>query len=134
MDSYANAGCVLKVDVNCETCKMKLYDVLRSISGPYSVTIDAEEGIAKISGEVDPNILLHALGSGGRHAELKWVNLKSPAPNRAYYDDGYSSYSYGYGHGHGHDDRAIKQPYCGRRWALPDYSYPNGSYSHYPYM
>ena len=73
------------------------------------MTIDAEEGIAKISGEVDPNMLLPALGSGGRHAELNWVNLKSPAPNRAYYDHGYSSYNYG------HDYRTIEQPYWGRR-------------------
>ncbi|CAL5390281.1 unnamed protein product [Camellia sinensis] len=102
-------GCVLKVNVHCEACKMKVYEVLRSISGVYSVTIDAEEGLAKISGEVDPNILLSALGRSGRHAELKWVKLKSTAPNRAYYDD----------HGHSHGYQALEQPYGSRSRHCP---------------
>ncbi|KAI8011849.1 Heavy metal-associated isoprenylated plant protein 32 [Camellia lanceoleosa] len=110
MESYADVGCVLKVNVHCEACKMKVCEVLRSISGVYSVTIDAEEGLAKISGEADPNILLSALGRSGRHAELKWVKLKSTAPNRAYYED----------HGHSHGYQALEQPYGSRSRALPE--------------
>lgn len=103
---------------------MKLYEVLRSISGVYSVTIDAEEGLAKISGEVDPNILLQAVGTSGKHAELKWVQLNSPVlPNRSqhYRDDmdkPYGPYSISYGQYHGYG-RAIEQPHWGRR-ALPE--------------
>ncbi|KAI8557489.1 hypothetical protein RHMOL_Rhmol04G0014500 [Rhododendron molle] len=156
MERYADVGCVLKVNVDCEACKMKLYEVLRSISGVYSVTIDAEEGLAKISGEVDPNILLRAVGTSGKHAELKWVQLKSPVvPNRSqhYRDDmdkPYGPYSISYGQYHGYG-RAIEQPHWGRRALpeaegglrcdthsryclppLPEYSYNYSSISVYP--
>nr|GMC71450.1 heavy metal-associated isoprenylated plant protein 32-like [Ipomoea batatas] len=57
MEPKAEADCVLKVDVQCDECKMKLMEVLSSISGVYSVTIDAEQGIAKVAGEVEPNAL-----------------------------------------------------------------------------
>nr|GMC71327.1 heavy metal-associated isoprenylated plant protein 32-like [Ipomoea batatas]GMC77734.1 heavy metal-associated isoprenylated plant protein 32-like [Ipomoea batatas] len=57
MEPKAEADCVLKVDVQCDECKMKLMEVISSISGVYSVTIDAEQGIAKVAGEVEPNAL-----------------------------------------------------------------------------
>ncbi|GFS45131.1 hypothetical protein Acr_00g0094350 [Actinidia rufa] len=103
MESASEVGCVLKVNIQCEACQMKLLEILRSISGVYSVTLDAEEGLAKISGEMDPNILLWALARNGKHAELKWVSLKSTTPKKGYYNynNGYHSDSYnGYSYGH----------------------------------
>ncbi|CAN4102626.1 unnamed protein product [Withania somnifera] len=106
MEPFAQLGCVLKVDVCCDACKMKMVDVLSSICGVYSVTIDAEEEIAKISGEVDPNLLLRALSRSGlgNHAELQWASLKHPSLSNSYMADGYGSYNHGYGsqsHGYG---------------------------------
>ncbi|KAL3531376.1 hypothetical protein ACH5RR_010698 [Cinchona calisaya] len=75
-------SCILKVNVHCEACKMKIVEVLSSVIGVYSVDIDAREGMAKVSGEVDPNILLKALARTGKHAELAWVKLKHPMLNR----------------------------------------------------
>ncbi|THF99719.1 hypothetical protein TEA_001121 [Camellia sinensis var. sinensis] len=48
--------------------------------GVYSVTIDAEEGLAKISGRSGSKHTSLALGRSGRHAELKWVKLKNAKP------------------------------------------------------
>ncbi|KAK3010044.1 hypothetical protein RJ639_012813 [Escallonia herrerae] len=76
-------GCVLKVNVHCDACKMEMVEVLSAINGVYSLTIDAQEGTARIAGEVDRNILLGALARSGRHAELVRVNLKHPALREA---------------------------------------------------
>ncbi|KAK3013180.1 hypothetical protein RJ639_007899, partial [Escallonia herrerae] len=94
---------------------MTIMEVLSAINGVYSVTIDAQEGTARIAGEVDPNILLGALARSGRHAELVRVNLKHPVLKRShYYDENCTSYDnnhgpYGYG-GHGYRD-AIDGPH-----------------------
>lgn len=100
-------------------------------AGVYSVTLDAEEGLATISGEVDPNILLKAITNTGKHAELKWVNFKHPAPNHyagsGYYnnvdDDGYyGSHGYGYDYGYGSHSGAYgptNQSYYGGRELMP---------------
>ncbi|XP_031106119.1 heavy metal-associated isoprenylated plant protein 32-like [Ipomoea triloba] len=118
MEPVAHAGCILKVDVQCDSCKLNVLEVLSSINGVYSVSIDAEEGVARVSGEVDPNRLLTALARSGRHAEVKTVNLRHPLLNRGY---GASSYENGYGYG------AIDDPYmyAGRR-GLPEYSMCGG--------
>nr|GME02776.1 heavy metal-associated isoprenylated plant protein 32-like [Ipomoea batatas] len=118
MEPVAHAGCILKVDVQCDSCKLNVLEVLSSINGVYSVSIDAEEGVARVSGEVDPNRLLTALARSGRHAEVKTVNLRHPLLNRGY---GASSYENGYGYG------AIDDPYmyAGRR-GLPEYPMGGG--------
>ncbi|KAF7142009.1 hypothetical protein RHSIM_Rhsim06G0227800 [Rhododendron simsii] len=97
--------------------------------GVYSVTLDAEQGLATISGEVDPNILLKAITNTGKHAELKWVNFKLPAPNHyagsGYYnnvDDGYYGHGYGYDYGYGSHSGAYgptNQSYYGGRELMP---------------
>ncbi|XP_059670761.1 uncharacterized protein LOC132316270 [Cornus florida] len=109
---------------------MKMMEVLGSICGVYSVTIDANEGTARVSGEVDPNVLLHALGRTGSHAELVWVKMKSSPPprppGRGYYDHGYDP-TYGY--------RSIEQPYHQQyRRALPEHHgcYGGTHHDHYP--
>ncbi|PSR85392.1 Heavy metal-associated isoprenylated plant protein, partial [Actinidia chinensis var. chinensis] len=131
MESASEVGCVLKVNIQCDACQMKLLEVLRSISGNlrvYSVTLDAEEGLAKISGEMDPNILLWALARNGKHAELKWVSLKSTTPKKGYYNynNGYRSDSYnGYSYG------TSNQPYRNGR-TLPERSRYDSHQSYCP--
>ncbi|CAK9166877.1 unnamed protein product [Ilex paraguariensis] len=125
MEPVANVTCLLKVNVHCEACKMKMMEVMGSITGVYSVTIEAQEGTAKVCGEVDPNILLRALARSGRHAELVWVKLKHPSLSRCNYENGYGSNgSYGYG--------ALEEPYrYGRALPLPEHSSYN-THQHCP--
>lgn len=52
-------------------------------AGTYNISIDGERGLADISGQVDPNMLLHALGRSGQHAELVRVKLQHPASRPA---------------------------------------------------
>ncbi|KAK1384817.1 hypothetical protein POM88_022552 [Heracleum sosnowskyi] len=89
--------CVLKVNCKCEQCKMKLMSVLSSISGVYSVNIDAERGLAEIEGQVDPNHLLQEVSRSGEHAELVSVRLQHPAARQRYssYDRENNNYNYG---------------------------------------
>ncbi|KAL0328555.1 UNVERIFIED_CONTAM: hypothetical protein Scaly_2288100 [Sesamum calycinum] len=117
MEPYAEASCVLKVNVHCQACKMSMLEVLASICGKYNVDINSEEGLARVHAVVDPNLLLRALARTGYHAELKWVKLHHPNLNTShYYDNHYDSYNnYGYGYNHG----SIDDPYSHRR-ALPD--------------
>ncbi|CAI9756819.1 unnamed protein product [Fraxinus pennsylvanica] len=96
MMEVLNSICMLD---NGQACKMKMMEVLNSICGVYSVTIDAEEGTARVSGLVDPNILMRALTRTGYHAELKWVKLKHQELSR------------GYNYGHGYNYGAIDDPY-----------------------
>lgn len=58
--------------------------------GVYSVTWDVEKNLFKISGEVDPNILLKAVLRTGEHAELVSVKLKHPQLRNRNYS--YGSY------------------------------------------
>ncbi|CAN4103928.1 unnamed protein product [Withania somnifera] len=123
---------------------MKMVDVLSSICGVYSVTIDAEEGLAKISGEVDPNLLLRALSRSGlgNHAELQWASLKHPSLSNSYMAAGYGSYNHGYGshsHGYGynsyglgHGYNSIGGPFRQSR-SLPGYNYGYEGHHNYQY-
>ncbi|KAK4355175.1 hypothetical protein RND71_024146 [Anisodus tanguticus] len=151
---FGSLGCILKVDVHCDACKMKMVDVLSSICGVYSVTIDSEDGTAKISGEVDPNLLLRALSRSGlgNHAEVQWVRLKHPMLSNSHMADGYGSYNHGYGsynhgygsynhghgyhnsygHGRGHGYSSIGGPFR-QRSSLPEYSYGYDGHHNYQY-
>ncbi|XP_059635904.1 uncharacterized protein LOC132278098 [Cornus florida] len=87
METYAHMGCVLKVNAGCEACKIKVMEVLGSVCGT-----------AKVTGEVEPNVLLRALAASGKHAELVWVKIKSqppqlPLPPAGQYG-GYDPYGY----------------------------------------
>ncbi|CAH9057111.1 unnamed protein product [Cuscuta europaea] len=73
-------------------------EVLSSISGVYSVNIDAEQGLATVVGEVEPNALLRALSKSGEHAELVRVTLKDPRMNR------YSNYEASYAYNKSYDN------------------------------
>lgn len=63
--NYKNLGC-------------KIYIIH---AGLYNISIDADRGIADISGQVDPNMLLYALAKAGQHAELLRVKLQHPSLN-----------------------------------------------------
>ncbi|KAA8547655.1 hypothetical protein F0562_004084 [Nyssa sinensis] len=65
-----------------------------ALSGVYSVTIDGKEGTVKVTGEVDPSVLMRALAKTGKHAELVWVKLTSSAKTRGYANNKYGSYGY----------------------------------------
>lgn len=91
--------------------------------GVYDVTIDSQEGLAKVYGVVNPNMLVRALTRTGYHAELKWVKLRHPELNRRsyshdYYDHGNYNNRYPYG--------LLDDPYRHRRY-LMDHSYPCSS-------
>ncbi|KAL3637520.1 hypothetical protein CASFOL_018688 [Castilleja foliolosa] len=137
MENYAEASCILKVNIHCQACKMKILEVLGSICGEYNIDINIEEGLVKVYAMVEPNILMKALSRTGYHAELKWAKIQHPKSNRNYYNHtngygyGYDSYNY-----HGHGSGPIDYPY-GYSRALPDpYSYSSHNYptsSTYPY-
>ncbi|XP_027108438.1 uncharacterized protein [Coffea arabica] len=137
MEPYADACCILKVNVNCEACKMKVVEVLSSVIGVYSVDLDAQEGLAKVYGEVDPNMLLKALARTGKHAELAWVKLKHPVMNPR--GDDYHNYSnYGYrNYDEPHSYSRYRSPgwqqqfYPPRRSTMADHQNPYNYYNHY---
>ncbi|KAL8046293.1 hypothetical protein ABFS82_08G169600 [Erythranthe guttata] len=124
MEPYAEASCVLKVNVHCQSCKMHMLEVLGSVCGKYNVDINSEEGLVRVYALVEPNLLLKALARTGYHAELKSVKLRHPDVSKNYYyNSGYDPYSHGYGY---NSYGSIEDPYSYSR-ALPDpYSY--GSY------
>ncbi|KAA8543201.1 hypothetical protein F0562_021304 [Nyssa sinensis] len=63
--------CVLKVNIGCcNECPVKVKKILQKIDGVYSVTTDAENGMIKVSGKVDPMILIKKLSKKGKKAEL----------------------------------------------------------------
>ncbi|KAK3010135.1 hypothetical protein RJ639_011792 [Escallonia herrerae] len=102
--------------------------------GVYSVSIDSQDGLAKVSGEVDPNILLRALARTGNHAELVWVKLKHPVLARGFQGSyGYGKYHNPYGYGstlYDHPWHDAHQPYHSRRRPQVDYPWCNTTYRH----
>lgn len=84
--------------------------------GVYSVTWDAQQNIFKISGEVDPNVLLKAVLCTGEHAELVTVKLNHPQLRHRNYNN-YGSYGPTTGHHvppYRHGYRSLpEQPYYG---------------------
>ncbi|XP_075101041.1 heavy metal-associated isoprenylated plant protein 44-like [Nicotiana tabacum] len=108
MEPFADVSCILKVDVHCDACKMNMVQVLSSVCGVYSLTIDAKAGEVRVCGEVDPNILVKALTRTGKHAEVVYVKLKHPGltPRNHYYANDNRYYRPPYG-GHGHNYGAL---------------------------
>lgn len=62
--------CVLKVNIHCEGCKLKVRKILQKIDGVYKTHIDSDLGKVTVSGNVDPNTLIKKLSKSGKHAEL----------------------------------------------------------------
>ncbi|KAI5679543.1 hypothetical protein M9H77_00770 [Catharanthus roseus] len=126
MDPYADATCILSMNVDCQACKMQVVEVLSSIIGVYSVDIDSSRGQVRVCGEVDPNTLLKALARTGRHAKVEWAKLNHPIVHRSYHNGhGYGdprAYYYNYGYGGGaslEEDPYCNGQICRRNWGYP---------------
>ncbi|XP_040990462.1 heavy metal-associated isoprenylated plant protein 32 [Juglans microcarpa x Juglans regia] len=116
--------CVLKVNSQCETCKRKVMEVLQSLRGAYNITIDADQGTVKVTGRVNPNVLLRVLERYGKHAEVKWIRFEGEVRER-----GYNYYG---------ENGFVPSPYHGMPCNYPvlggGYDYPpyGGGLDHYP--
>lgn len=71
--------CVMNANMGCEKCRRKVYEVLIKITGAYSIDIDAEQATVKVSGKVNPKIILQVLE--GKHAKVKSVKFDGEAPS-----------------------------------------------------
>lgn len=69
----------MNANMGCEKCRRKVYEVLINITGAYSIDIDAEQATVKVSGTVNPKIILQVLE--GKHAKVKSVKFDGEAPS-----------------------------------------------------
>ncbi|GAV63190.1 HMA domain-containing protein [Cephalotus follicularis] len=69
--------CVLRVNIHCDGCKMKVKKLLQKIDGVYTTSINAEQGKVTVTGNVDPARLISKLEKSGKHAELWGVQKGS---------------------------------------------------------
>ncbi|KAI7740761.1 hypothetical protein M8C21_001194, partial [Ambrosia artemisiifolia] len=126
MDPCADMECSLRVHSKCGCCVMKTHDILRAICGVYTVEWDVEKNLFKISGEVDPSILLKAVLSTGEHAELVSVKIKHPQLR-------HRNYSYGsYGPTNGYHMPYYRDAGYSHR-SLANYPYYETNGHYYPY-
>ncbi|KAK3193882.1 hypothetical protein Dsin_025192 [Dipteronia sinensis] len=71
--------CALKVNINCcNGCEVKAKKKLQKLKGVDSITYDAEQGIVRISGNVNPTVVIHKLAELGKKAELLRLDDKNP--------------------------------------------------------
>ncbi|GMJ07842.1 hypothetical protein HRI_004453400 [Hibiscus trionum] len=66
---------LLKVNINCQGCNRRVKKLLRKIEGVFSVHIDEEHQVVKVTGKVDPTKLVKRLIKFGKHAEF-WSPYK----------------------------------------------------------
>ncbi|VVB09127.1 unnamed protein product [Arabis nemorensis] len=64
----------LKVNINCQGCKMKVKKTLRKVEGVYSVDIDTDQQAVIVRGNLDPEILIKKLNRRGKHAQLLFMS------------------------------------------------------------
>ncbi|KAM3729340.1 hypothetical protein ACB098_12G004000 [Castanea mollissima] len=144
MASSTQMCCALKVDTSSSGWHNTMVKVLKKISGVV-YDIDAEEGMAYITGKADPHKILKKLVKSGKHAQLCWVEIGNqytysqdgsylhPRGREPYYEDPYpylSSYrrdSYWDGYnGPGYNSYYPHQP-------MPHYYPPQVPYNPYYY-
>ncbi|XVF77093.1 hypothetical protein PTKIN_Ptkin14bG0012400 [Pterospermum kingtungense] len=82
-------SCVFKVNMNCETCKRKVLDVLQNLHGVYSIVIDAEKGTVKVSGKVNPYIILKLFEKYGKHGEVSCIKFEGEVKEPIYFRPNY---------------------------------------------
>ncbi|PRQ33110.1 putative heavy metal-associated domain, HMA [Rosa chinensis] len=109
--------CVMNANMDCEKCRLKVYEVVINVYGAYSIDIDAEQSMVKVSGKVNPKIILQVLG--GKHAKVKSVKFDSEEPSM--------------GGGYPPPPPPLLPPY-GMGLGPHPYSYPNGGPYDYPMM
>ncbi|OMO83719.1 hypothetical protein CCACVL1_11247 [Corchorus capsularis] len=99
LDNELEESCVMKVNINCETCRKKVMEVLQNLHGIYSVVIDADSGQLKVSGKVNPYIILKVFEKYGKHGEVSCVKfdgeVREPFYNPYYGGNGYIPYGPG---------------------------------------
>ncbi|KAL9251869.1 Heavy metal-associated isoprenylated plant protein 37-like protein [Drosera capensis] len=61
---------VLRVNIDCDGCKLKVKKLLQKIEGVYAVIIDPDQQKVTVSGSVEPPTLIKKLIRSGKHAEL----------------------------------------------------------------
>ncbi|URE02987.1 Heavy-metal-associated domain [Musa troglodytarum] len=66
---------VLRVSIHCESCKKKVYRILKSIRGVYDTEIDAGQHKVTVKSIVNAETLIRKLAKSGKHAEL-WPEKK----------------------------------------------------------
>ncbi|KAI4369613.1 hypothetical protein MLD38_018036 [Melastoma candidum] len=73
--------CVLKVNIHCYGCKLKVKKILQKVDGVFTTAIDSEQGKVTVSGNVDPAVLIRKLNKAGKHAEI-WEGSQKPSNNK----------------------------------------------------
>ncbi|KAK1575659.1 hypothetical protein Q3G72_007345 [Acer saccharum] len=117
MESPGYMSCALKIDTQTGWHK-SLIKMLTNIDG-VSYSIDAQQGIAYISGKVDPGKILTMLAKSGKHAELCWID-SGQNPNRVPFSNGYGH------HPNVHDNNGYNNPY----YATTGYGFGDPYYNH----
>ncbi|KAF5727918.1 hypothetical protein HS088_TW21G00058 [Tripterygium wilfordii] len=115
--------CGLKVDTQSPGWQKTITKVLTNIKG-VSYTIDVEEGMAYVSGRVNPNTLLKKLAKAGKHADLCWVEAGN-------------QFSHGNTSNYYYEDNRFSDPYHrvdGHNGRLAGYSYSHQYHQPYGYQ
>ncbi|XP_072983573.1 uncharacterized protein [Typha latifolia] len=76
---------ILKVNIDCDGCKLKVKKLLQRIEGVYLVSLDVEHHKVQVTGNVDSETLIRKLARSGKHAELwsqKSSNQNQHKPNQ----------------------------------------------------
>ncbi|KAL5792985.1 hypothetical protein ACOSP7_001579 [Xanthoceras sorbifolium] len=78
----ANPTCALKVNIQCCTgCRVKAKKKLQKLNGVDSITYDTEQGVVRISGNVDPTVLVHEFAKLGKKAEILSLAVQNAKTN-----------------------------------------------------
>ncbi|XVF03718.1 hypothetical protein REPUB_Repub05bG0017800 [Reevesia pubescens] len=98
--------------------------VLKKIEGA-TYTIDAEQGMAVVSGRANPKSILKKLRNSG--SDVAWIKTGKPntygSSNRYYENDPYLQYPYQYGQQPGYHYRNHYDPYVPNPPHFEPYSY-----------
>ncbi|URE44526.1 Heavy-metal-associated domain [Musa troglodytarum] len=61
---------ILKVNIHCDGCKLRVKRILHRIEGVFSVDVDVENKKVTVQGNVDSGTLIDKLTRSGKHAQL----------------------------------------------------------------
>ncbi|KAF3453358.1 hypothetical protein FNV43_RR03798 [Rhamnella rubrinervis] len=101
--------CGIRLDTQSSGWYKTMTKVMKDIQGA-TYSIDAEEGMAYVSGKVDPQKLLKRLVKAGKEAELCWVTT-GPDQYTNYGNVGYHQHPYSSGGGSGYYEDPRHAPY-----------------------
>ncbi|KAI5320619.1 hypothetical protein L3X38_040327 [Prunus dulcis] len=73
--------CTIKMNLHCcAKCPIKLKEKLQKLNGVEDINIDPEQGLLKVSGNIDPMVLTNIVKNMDKKAEL-WSFQKEPYKN-----------------------------------------------------